>query len=153
MSHIYSDATALEYAMRRPPLPVLTFVVLPDIALACIMALRPPFAIRLGVSLLLLSAASYATATYTLGAPVSDYSMGSVGFGNMVLNITLFTWLADPIKDFRYIKEPAPLTAEPFIKRLWCAICIMHNRRLVGTNVQVVASDVVRRSHTPSGGC
>ncbi|KAI0324008.1 hypothetical protein GY45DRAFT_1375884 [Cubamyces sp. BRFM 1775] len=137
MSHIYSDATAREYAARRPPLSIVTFMILPDITLACIMALRPPFAIRLGVSLLLIFAAIYATATYTLGAPVSDYSMGSVGFANTVLNITLFTWLADPIKDFRYIKEPAPLTAKPFIKRLWYSICIIQNRRLVGTNVQV----------------
>ena len=145
MSDIYSDATALYYATRRPPLPVLTSVVLPDIALACIMTLRPPFVIRLGASLLLLSAAFYATATYTLGAPVSDYSMGSVGFANMVLNITLFTWLADPIKDFRYIKEPAPLTARPFIKRFWYSICIIHNRRLIGTNVQVVHSTFPHR--------
>ncbi|KAI0324014.1 hypothetical protein GY45DRAFT_1439337 [Cubamyces sp. BRFM 1775] len=134
----YADTDVIaEYAARRPALPFVTFVVLPDIALACIMALRPPFVIRVGASLLLLYAAFYATATYTTGTPVDDYSLGSTIFGNMVLNIMLLTWLTDPVNDFRYVKDPAPLTARPLFKRIWYAFCIIRNYRLIGTNVQV----------------
>ncbi|KAI0357811.1 hypothetical protein OH77DRAFT_1588133 [Trametes cingulata] len=121
----------------RTPLPFLTYVVLPDVALACVMALRPPFVIKIGVSLILLYAAVYAPLTYTMGSPVDDYSMGSTIFGNMMFNVALFTWLVDPVKDIRYIREPAPLAMRPLFKRIWYLFCLIRNYRLIGTNAQV----------------
>ncbi|KAI0642388.1 membrane bound O-acyl transferase family-domain-containing protein [Trametes meyenii] len=125
------------YEPGRPLLPFVTYVLLPDVALACIMALRPPLPIKIGASFLLIYAAVRATTAYTMGTPVDDYSFGSTVFGNMVLNITLLTWLTDPIRDFRYVDDPAPLTTRPLFTRIWYAFCIVRNYRLVGTSVQV----------------
>ncbi|KAI0675985.1 membrane bound O-acyl transferase family-domain-containing protein [Trametes maxima] len=125
------------YEPGRPVLPFLTYVILPDVALAYIMALRPPFHIKIGASFFLLYVVVRATTTYTMGSPVDDYSFGSTVFGNMALNIALLTWLTDPIRDFRYVDNPAPLTARPFFTRIWYAFCIIRNNRLVGTSVQV----------------
>ncbi|CDO68589.1 hypothetical protein BN946_scf184996.g20 [Trametes cinnabarina] len=63
--------------------------------------------------------------------------MGCVGFGCMILNITLFTWLTDPIKDIRYLRQPTPLTEKPLLTKIWYSLCIIHNTRLIGTNAQV----------------
>ncbi|KAJ8489854.1 hypothetical protein ONZ51_g2666 [Trametes cubensis] len=123
------------YATRRPPLPLLTFVVLPEIALACVIALRPPFTIRIGAALLLLYTAFYAASSYTLGTPADDYGLGSSFYGNMVLNVMFL--VTDPLKDIRYLKDPAPLTTKPLFKRIGYALCILRNYRLIGTNAQV----------------
>ncbi|CDO68590.1 hypothetical protein BN946_scf184996.g21 [Trametes cinnabarina] len=130
-------ASPTSYAAGRPPLPLLTFVILPDVVLACLMALRRPSGIKIGVSLLLLSASAYACIAYTMGNPTDDYTMGSTVFGNMVLNITLFIWLTDPVKDYRYLRDPTPLTEKPLLSRIWYSLCIIHNQRLIGTNAQV----------------
>ncbi|KAI8990730.1 membrane bound O-acyl transferase family-domain-containing protein [Trametes punicea] len=122
---------------ERPPLPVLAFVLLPDVILACIMALRPPFVVKIGASLLLLWAPIYACATYTVGKPADDYLMGCIVLGSMLFNIMLLTWLTDPIKDFHYIKDPTPLTQKALLTRIWDAFCIIRNWRLIGMNVQV----------------
>ena len=123
------------YATRRPPLPLWTFVVLPEIALACVIALRPPFTIRIGAALLLLYTAFYAASSYTLGTPADDYGLGSSFYGNMVLNVMFL--VTDPLKDIRYLKDPAPLTTKPLFKRIGYALCILRNYRLIGTNAQV----------------
>ncbi|KAI8989197.1 membrane bound O-acyl transferase family-domain-containing protein [Trametes punicea] len=122
---------------ERPPLPIPAFVLLPDVILACIMALRPPFVVKIGASLLLLCAPIYACATYTAGGGMADYLRACVIFGNMLFNIMLLTWLTDPIKDFHYIKDPTPLTQKAPLARIWDAFCIIRNWRLIGMNVQV----------------
>ncbi|KAI0364198.1 hypothetical protein BV20DRAFT_956731 [Pilatotrama ljubarskyi] len=125
------------YAPGRTPLPFLTFVLLPDVALACVMAVRPSFIVRVGASLILLYATVYAPMTYTMGSAVDDYSIGSTVFGNMLLNVALFTWLMDPAREIRYIREPAPLSMRPLFTRIWYTFCLVRNCRLIGTNAQV----------------
>lgn len=123
----------------QPPLPLPAFILLTEAALACIMATRPPTPVRIAASVLLLCACAYGAVSYTLGKPDDDYSLGSSLFGTLILNTILFTWLIpDPLRDIRYLKEgPAPLTEKPFFTRLWYAVCIHHNWRLIGTNAQV----------------
>ncbi|CDO68588.1 hypothetical protein BN946_scf184996.g19 [Trametes cinnabarina] len=72
-----------------------------------------------------------------MGNPQDDYIVGSVVFGNMVFKILLFGLLADPIEDFRYLRDPTALTEKPVYTRSWDAFCIIRNWRLIGMNVQV----------------
>ncbi|KAI9056448.1 hypothetical protein FKP32DRAFT_1463612 [Trametes sanguinea] len=130
-------ASATPFPSARPKLPVLVFALLPDIALACVMALRPSRMVRIAMSLSLAFVAIYACATYTMGKPLDDYTTGSIVFGNMVFNALLLGCLTDPIRDFRYVRDPTPLTDKPVYARAWDAFCIIRNWRLIGMNVQV----------------
>ncbi|KAI0634095.1 membrane bound O-acyl transferase family-domain-containing protein [Trametes polyzona] len=121
----------------RPPLPVFTFIVLPNIILACIMALRPPGIVRVGASLVLLYAVVYAAMTYGVGSVTGNVSLASTVFGNMFLNIMLFTWFMDPVKEIRYLKSPGSLAEKPVLTRIWHCLCFMPNMRLIGTTAQV----------------
>ncbi|KAI9056449.1 hypothetical protein FKP32DRAFT_1585712 [Trametes sanguinea] len=131
------DFAAAYDAAGRPPLPFFTFVVVPDVALACIMALQPPRAFKLGLSLLLLIMSAYACVAYTMGNPTDDYTMGSTFYGNTVLNIALFLWLTDPLQDIRYLRDPTALAEKSLAARIWSMLCMIHNNRLIGTNAQV----------------
>lgn len=131
------DIAAVEsaYATERPPLPLLTCFILPELVLACTIALRPPGAIRFVAALYLLYTAFYVAPTYTAGRPPDNYGWGCAVCGGIVLNAMLL--VIDPLKDIRYLKDPAPLTDKPLYKRIGYAFCILHNPRLIGTNAQV----------------
>ncbi|KAI0768192.1 membrane bound O-acyl transferase family-domain-containing protein, partial [Trametes elegans] len=45
--------------------------------------------------------------------------------------------LTDPVKDIRYVKDPVPLTVKPLFTRVWYALCLLFNARLIGTSAQV----------------
>ncbi|EIW53511.1 uncharacterized protein TRAVEDRAFT_133561 [Trametes versicolor FP-101664 SS1] len=123
----------------QPALPLPAFILFTEAALACIMATLPLTPVRIAASVLLLCACAYGAVSYTLGKPDDDYSLGSSLFGTLILNTILFTWLIpDPLRDIRYLKEgSAPLTEKPLLTRIWYAVCIHHNWRLIGTNAQV----------------
>ncbi|KAH9848663.1 membrane bound O-acyl transferase family-domain-containing protein [Lenzites betulinus] len=121
----------------RPPLPFLTFILLPDVALAAVMALRPPPIIRFAASLILITTIMYAAMTYTVGRTEDDYTIGSAVLGIMVLNVMLFTWPLDAAKDIQYLKYPGPLAEKPLWMRFWHSLCMLRNYRLIGTNAQV----------------
>lgn len=121
----------------RPPFPFLTFLLLPNVALAGVMALRPSPGIRFGASLVLILTSVYAAVTYTVGgAPVVDYSL-SAFLGSMLLNTMLFAWPLDEAKDIHYLRYPGPLAERPLWMRFWHSLCIIFNPRLIGTNAQV----------------
>ncbi|OJT02114.1 hypothetical protein TRAPUB_7409 [Trametes pubescens] len=122
----------------QPSLPLPAAILLIEVALACVMAIRPPAIVRVGASALLLWTCVYAAVSYTLGKPDDDYALGSTVLGTLILNILLFTWLIpDPLHDIRYLQDSAPLTEKPFFTRICYAACIHHNWRLIGTNAQV----------------
>ncbi|KAI0768180.1 hypothetical protein BD413DRAFT_131150 [Trametes elegans] len=122
---------------KTPGATLAAYVVLPHLALACVMASRVPSVVKKTASLLLICVALYATAICGTGDPVEDYVLGSVVFSNLILSIILFVWFTDPLKDIRYVKYPELLTSGPFYSRVWGATCLILNPRLVGTNAQI----------------
>ncbi|KAH9848680.1 membrane bound O-acyl transferase family-domain-containing protein [Lenzites betulinus] len=122
----------------RPPFPMLTFVLLPNVVLAGVMALRPPPGIRFVASLALICTIVHASMTYTLAGapPVANYSLGSF-LGSMLLNTTLFAWPLEAAKSIHYLRYPGPLAEKPFWIRFWHSLCVIFNPRLIGTNAQV----------------
>ncbi|KAI0768191.1 hypothetical protein BD413DRAFT_564026 [Trametes elegans] len=139
-------AEPLTHAREKTPGATLAaYVVLPHLALACVMASRVPSVVKKTASLLLICVALYATAICGTGDPVEDYVLGSVVFSNLILSIILFVWFTDPLKDIRYVKYPELLTSGPFYSRVWGATCLILNPRLVGTNAQVPHVPPTRR--------
>lgn len=128
---------------QPPPLPLPVFILLAHLALACVMAIRPPAILRTVVSLLLISANIYGAVAYTVGKAEDDYALGSTVWGPTTLSVMLFTWLIpDPLRDIRYLSDAVPLVKKPRLTRIWYAVCLHYNWRFIGTNAQVCCSDL-----------
>ena len=126
---------------RVPFLPVL-HLVLPEVALVVLVALKLPLPLKFAASGFLLSGIIYVLTCTTTGNVRDDYAVGSAVLGNTFFNVILFVWLTDPMKDFRYIRgeDRSPLLSRPLFSRLYNSACIVRNNRLIGWNVQVCLS-------------
>ncbi|KAI0768181.1 membrane bound O-acyl transferase family-domain-containing protein [Trametes elegans] len=136
MADANSTAPFAYEKVGRPMFPAMQFTALFDLALACVIAVRPPVVIRVGAGFLLLYAVIYATMTYTVGDPTNDYAVGTV-LGVFFLNALTLVCLSDPLKEIRYVGDNAPLTEKPLLERIWYGLCLVVNYRLVGTTAEV----------------
>ena len=134
MDNIQSDAVA-----PRAPLNALTQLLLPEVALPILAAVRLPFAVKAAVSVVLLGSILHTFLTATSGVVVNDYAIGSAVLGNTFFNILLFVWIIDPMAEFRYLRDTdsSPLASRSFFSRLYNSLCIIRNYRLIGWNSQV----------------
>ncbi|KAI0718577.1 membrane bound O-acyl transferase family-domain-containing protein [Cerioporus squamosus] len=123
----------------RVPISPLTQLILPDIVLAVLVAVRVPYALKATISLVLLRNLLHTLLTATTGVSGSNYAFGSAVLANTFFNILLFVWIVDPMEEFRYLRDddPSPLASRSFFARTFNAFCIMRNSRLIGLNVQI----------------
>ncbi|RPD52491.1 hypothetical protein L226DRAFT_617898 [Lentinus tigrinus ALCF2SS1-7] len=129
------DRTLLE---PRAPFNALTQLLLPEVALALLMALKLPFILKAAISCVILGNILHTVLTTTTGATPTDYSVGSSNLGNLFFNVLLFVWIVDPMTELRYVRDedPSPLASRSLLARVYNASCIIRNYRLIGWNVQ-----------------
>ncbi|KAH9949041.1 membrane bound O-acyl transferase family-domain-containing protein [Amylocystis lapponica] len=125
-------------AQSRTPLPFLTYWVLPNVAVSCVIALglRQPFPVHLAVVAAVAYAAFRAVTLFTTGDAVQDYCVGGV-FVSMLFNAVHMLLLSDPLKEFRHETDTVPPTDLPFLRRVYWALSVVNNARGVGWNYQV----------------
>lgn len=128
------------YAVGREPMTLIYslgfFVVL-----GLLIALSPRLSplVRTSASLGLVAVTLRIMLSYTAGTAIVDYQSGVWIFGWTTSSTVLFMGLTDPMREFRYVHDtdPLPLADRPLYIRLWNALCMIFNARLVGWNVQV----------------
>ncbi|RPD52490.1 hypothetical protein L227DRAFT_558657 [Lentinus tigrinus ALCF2SS1-6] len=130
----------------RVPFNALTHLLLPEIALAVLMAVRLPFVLKAAISCVFLGSILHIVLTTSTGSVSADYAVGCSGFGTLFFNVLLFVWIVDPMDGFRHVRDPdgTPLATRSLLARVYNAACIVRNYRLVGWNVQ--ASKVAHSS-------
>ena len=136
----------------RPRLPALTYLVIPHLALACVIAVRPPLFVRLAVLSCLALVVLHGTTAFTMGDSHEDYRMGCVLTG-FILNASMLLCLANPVQDYRPESSPDESLADlPPHQRIYSALCIIFNPRGVGWNWQVISCSSMNliRTHCPA---
>ena len=118
----------------------LAYVVVPPIALSCVVAIRPALPVRVAAFCALLAVCALAVTTFTTGDDFQDYFFG-VHVASLALTGCCFLLLSDPMVDFRHesdgsagVTDPASL---PVHRKVYRALCIFINIRGVGWNYQV----------------
>ena len=104
------------------------------LAISIAVAIRPRPSIRAALSALLI----YAGYQLSLGCTPRNYGCGA-NYGLVLLNISLFLWLDDPMKwRYRTVHDAALPETYPLWKRVWWAASLAWNPRMIGWSTQVV---------------
>ncbi|PCH43447.1 hypothetical protein WOLCODRAFT_75865 [Wolfiporia cocos MD-104 SS10] len=120
---------------RRPVLPFLPTVLLLNLLIASIVALRLKWQIRIAAFVAYMSTLAFIYSC-TTGDMQWDYTAGSTLMQQFLIALSL-VWLTDPLLEFRHECDSAhPLTLS-FAQRLYWVQCIIYNHRGVGWNYQV----------------
>ncbi|KAI0768178.1 membrane bound O-acyl transferase family-domain-containing protein [Trametes elegans] len=136
MSAAYSTPFAYD-GPGKPTLPFAPLHTFLDAAIVVLMVLRPPFVVRAGATLLVFYVLVHAALKYSTGDPTEDYLAGVV-FGGIFFSQPTLVLLTDPLRDVRYIEDPAPLCDKPLRERIIYGYSLLWNCRFVGTNAQMV---------------
>lgn len=130
-----SSATEVRGTAVRPTLPVIPYLILPDIFLACLIAVRPLWQLRI-IAFALYSYIILSGLSYTTGDGLNDYSIGSA-LSTRLVTACHFLFLTNPLLDFRHESDIVPATDLSFPRRTFWAACASHNIRGIGWNFQV----------------
>ncbi|KAM5531371.1 hypothetical protein V8D89_014964 [Ganoderma adspersum] len=103
------------------------------LVVAITVAVRPRPSIRAALSALLI----YVGYQLSLGCTPKNYGCGA-NYGLVLLNISLFLWLDNPMKwRYRNVNDAALPETYPFLKRVWWAASLVWNPRMIGWSTQV----------------
>ncbi|PCH41661.1 hypothetical protein WOLCODRAFT_101014 [Wolfiporia cocos MD-104 SS10] len=120
---------------KRPLLPTLPTVLLFNLFIGSIVALRPKLQIRMAAFVAYISSLAFIYSC-TTGDMRRDYTAGSTLMQQFLTAFSL-VWLTDPLLELRHERDSAhPLTLS-FVQRLYWVQCIINNPRGVGWNYQV----------------
>ncbi|KAH9948646.1 membrane bound O-acyl transferase family-domain-containing protein [Amylocystis lapponica] len=122
----------------RAPLPFLTYFVLPNLALSCVITLGLPFPARLAVFAAFTCVTFRIVTMFTMstGDATQDYPFG-LAFVSALFNAFHLLLLSDPLKEFRHETDTVPPTDLPILRRVYWASSVVNNVRGVGWNYQV----------------
>ena len=121
--------------MDRLPLPVVQYILLPDVLLVLLIATRPIPSIRFaffGV----FTYVSLQALSFTAGNATQDYFIGFILASQFLLAIQLL-WLTNPLDELRHERDKVPAHDLPLWKRIYWAFCLDHSVRAVGWTHQV----------------
>lgn len=122
-------------ADNRPRLPILPFYLGIQLANACLIALSPRRSGRfVGTGALFIAVAS--VYQFTTGDAQRNYSIGNT-FMSQAFGIVLFSWLTDPIHEFRHESDLIAPAELPFVRRVWWAVCLLNSPRGIGWSCEV----------------
>lgn len=133
LSSSFFDAI-MNDAQDRPPLSIFRYLVLPQLVVCVVVALRPSLAVRLatwaGVAATLLYAVRFDTRE-----DMQNYSMGCT-IGSLVFN-ALVMLAPDVLAQCRHEDQTKLLTEMSLWERMYNVQCIAANTRGIGWNYQV----------------
>ncbi|EKM57183.1 uncharacterized protein PHACADRAFT_119470 [Phanerochaete carnosa HHB-10118-sp] len=126
--------SALAVDRPRQPLP-LAYNFVPQLALACIIALRPRFIWRflawLSITTILLRAVRF-----DIGTKSFNYLTGGT-FGAMSFHALVLLLLSDPAAQWRHETHSTAVSGMPLLQRVYNCACILVNLRGIGWNQQI----------------
>ena len=136
----------------RVPLSGVAHLLLPQLALAFLVALNIPRTAKITLSVALLSYVVNTAATTTSGNSVDDYTIGCGPHASAFFCVFFLVWFNDPMRDFRYLSDDDafPLSSRPIWSRVYASLCLLQNGRLIGWNVQVRLTARVGTIHASS---
>ena len=146
MDHILSHHGCFMEADSRPRLPILPFYLGFQLANACLIALSPRGLGRVVGNAAVLSIV-ISVLGLTTGNAELNYFVGCI-FANQASNMVLFTWLADPIHEFRHERDHVAPEEMPFVRRVWWTLCLLHSPRGIGWSYKVGVVTFTFRSLT-----
>lgn len=120
---------------QRPPLPIVPYFILPDIALCFLIALYPGKAWRYS-AIALFAYSNVKALSYTTGDGLQDSIIGSTIF-TQLFTATHLLLLTDPLREIRHKHDVVPPSQLPLLKRLLWSFCVNHSPRGIGWNYQV----------------
>jgi hypothetical protein len=121
---------------ERAPLSIFQYMVLPQLFLALVIAVRPSAAWRL-LAFLLMVLVNLKALTFTSGNGDTDNALGCT-FGMTIAMSLHLLFLFDPTKDFRHEKDLVPPSDLPLPRRIYWALCLQQAVRGVGWNYRVL---------------
>ncbi|TBU46199.1 membrane bound O-acyl transferase family-domain-containing protein [Dichomitus squalens] len=123
----------------RVPFSGAAHLLLPELILTLLVAFDIPRAAKFAGSVALLSYIIHTFATTTSGDSVDEYTIGSAVLGNMFFTVIYLVWFNDPMRHFGYLRDEdtSPLSSRPIWSRLYAALSLISNNRMIGWNVQV----------------
>lgn len=121
----------------RPELPLIPYLVLPDIFLCILIAVQAPPVLRL-LGFVLHTYVSAHGLRFTTGDPLQDYGIGSAFSGQFFTALHLL-WLTRPVNEFRHENDRVGRSTSelPLWKRVWWTFSVNHSPRGVGWSYQV----------------
>lgn len=134
-----------ETAETRPPLSTFQYIVLPQLFLALVIAVRPSATWRL-LAFLLMAFVNLKALSFTSGNPDIDNALGSV-FGTIIYTSLYLLFLVDPTKDFRHKKDLVTPSDLPLPRKVYWALCVQNALRGIGWNYRV--PNIAPSSHEP----
>ena len=123
----------------RVPLSGVAHLLLPQLALAFLVALNIPRTAKITLSVPLLGYVVHTAATTTSGNSVDDYTIGCGPHAAAFFCVFFLVWFNDPMRNFRYLsdEDASPLSSGPIWSRIYASLCLPYSSRLIGWNVQV----------------
>ncbi|KAG6908488.1 hypothetical protein DXG01_004422 [Tephrocybe rancida] len=119
----------------RPSFPILTFLVLPDILLALVLALdlskKTRICFFIGFALI-----CYKSLQHTTGDKFTDYSMGTTVGGQFFTALHLLLFVR-PLREYRHLEDKDDPRKKSLIRRVYWSGCVIHSPRGVGWNYQI----------------
>ena len=121
----------------RPELPLIPYLVLPDIFLCILIAVQAPPVLRL-LGFVLHTYVSAHGLRFTTGDRLQDYGIGSAFSGQFFTALHLL-WLTRPVNEFRHENDRVGRSTSelPLWKRVWWTFSVNHSPRGVGWSYQV----------------
>jgi hypothetical protein len=119
----------------KPPLPAFQYLVLLQLFLALVVAVRPKVVWRFAAFLLILYL-NLRIITFTTGDIDRDYAL-SVAFGCLIANALHLLLVTDPTNDFRHANDLVPPRDLPLLRKAYWAFCLQNAARGIGWNYEV----------------
>ena len=120
---------------NRPHLSTLPLYFSVQLANACLIALSPRALGRVVGNVALLGIIIFGL-RLTTGQVELNYLVGCM-FAEQTFSMFLFTWLTDPIHDFRHECDHVAPKELPFVRRVWWALCLLNSPRGIGWSYKV----------------
>ncbi|CCM03052.1 uncharacterized protein FIBRA_05171 [Fibroporia radiculosa] len=122
-------------AHSRPALPVLPCLLLQNVFLTTLIALRPRWPAR-SVAFLVYTYALALALKSTAGSPSRDFPIGCMLMKQFFTAFHLL-WLTDPLNEFRHERDYVSPGKLPFLRRMYWALCVFYSPRGVGWNYEI----------------
>ncbi|KAF9456879.1 membrane bound O-acyl transferase family-domain-containing protein [Collybia nuda] len=119
---------------QRPPLPIFQYLILPDIALCCLILIYPSKLWRFS-AVAVFAYFNVKALSYTTGDGLQDYAFGCAVVAQLFTAIHLLC-LTNPLRDFRHKHDVIPPSQQTLLKRLWWSFGVNHGPRGIGWNYQ-----------------
>ena len=128
---------------NRPHLPTLPLYFSVQLANACLIALSPRALGRVVGNVALLGIIIFSL-RLTTGQVELNYFVGCM-FAEQAFSMFLFTWLTDPIHDFRHERDHVAPKELRFVRRVWWALCLLNSPRGIGWSYKVGVAPFIFR--------